>query len=149
MSASPNIHDTLWQLAFHIKVQCKRAVQEFGVKLGGMHVRALLLIQAQPQQCTANHLCAVSGRDKAQITRIVKDLEDQQLIERRPNPNDGRSQILLLTTDGRALLKKIRSAEQEVEAQYVQGLSPQEREAFIAIGQKMLGNLKPAATRRQ
>ncbi|WP_339615744.1 MarR family transcriptional regulator [uncultured Gilvimarinus sp.] len=142
MSQASDIHDTLWQLAFHIKVNCKRAAQEFGVSLGGMHVRALHLIQAEKQPCTANRLCAVSGRDKGQITRLVKELEAQRLIDRRPHPEDGRSQILSLTRKGIALLGKIRAAEQEVEAQYLHGLTPEEHEAFVAIGKKMLANIK-------
>ena len=38
-----------------------------------------------------------SGRDKAQVTRLLQEMEKQGLIEKRPHPTDRRSICLALT----------------------------------------------------
>ncbi|TGD72567.1 MarR family transcriptional regulator [Mangrovimicrobium sediminis] len=134
------VRDLLWQLAFQFKVRCHQAVRESGLDLGGMHVRMLQVIDEEPQ-CTANRLCQRSGRDKAQITRLVKELERQGLVKRSPHPTDGRSQVLQLTGRAKRLVGRVREVEQDVERQYVEGLSERELAAFVATGRKMLDNV--------
>lgn len=141
MNDQSSILDVLWQLAFHVKIRCKRAVQQYGLDLNGMHVRTLRLLQSHPG-CTAIQLCEISGRDKAQITRLLKDLEARGLIRRQPHPHDRRSQTLSLTSSAEALMARIRAAENEVEEQYVTGLSEQELQAFRVTARKMLANLR-------
>ncbi|MFJ4222727.1 MarR family winged helix-turn-helix transcriptional regulator [Microbacterium sp. NPDC089695] len=46
--------------------------------------------------------------DKGQVSRTVRELEDLGLIERSPDPNDGRSSLLSLTPRGQAKLVEAR-----------------------------------------
>jgi homoprotocatechuate degradation regulator HpaR len=41
------------------------------------------------------------------VTRILKDLEERELVVREPDPNDGRRSLVALTPDGRELVKVI------------------------------------------
>ena len=44
-------------------------------------------------ECTAHSIAEMTYKDKGQITRLLKELIDQELIEKHPNPKDKRSQI--------------------------------------------------------
>ena len=41
------------------------------------------------------------------VTRILKDLEERQLVVREPDPNDGRRTLVALTPAGREVVKTI------------------------------------------
>ncbi|GLY81083.1 MarR family winged helix-turn-helix transcriptional regulator [Actinoallomurus iriomotensis] len=53
------------------------------------------------------------GVGKATISRQVKGLEELGLIERRPDPDDGRAHLLVLTEEGRRRVETARTARQE------------------------------------
>ncbi|WP_067664749.1 MarR family winged helix-turn-helix transcriptional regulator [Nocardia miyunensis] len=53
------------------------------------------------------------GVGKATISRQVKVLEQLGLIERRPDPDDGRAHLLVLTDEGRRRLETARTARQQ------------------------------------
>ncbi|MAY38503.1 MULTISPECIES: MarR family winged helix-turn-helix transcriptional regulator [Spongiibacter] len=138
---SSDIRNTIWHLAFQFKVSAKHAIRDRGLPLNGMHARMLSLIQHQ-ERCTANQLATTTGRDKAQITRLLKELEDMGLLTRRPHPSDKRSQLLTLSTDGQALMATVEKAEHAVEAQMLKGLSQDEVASFLKLAEKMLNNLQ-------
>lgn len=141
MNPDSDIRHALWQLAFQFKVSTKRAIREYGLPLNGMHVRMLHLIRTQPH-CTANQLVAVTGRDKAQITRVLKELESMALIGRTPHPSDKRSQIVALSPQGQELMGRTLAAEHAVEKRLLKGMSRREMDTFISLAHKMLDNLR-------
>jgi DNA-binding MarR family transcriptional regulator len=53
------------------------------------------------------------GVGKATISRQLKALEELGLIERRPDPADGRAHLLSLTEEGRRRLDTVRSARRD------------------------------------
>ncbi|WP_019928534.1 MarR family winged helix-turn-helix transcriptional regulator [Nocardia sp. BMG111209] len=53
------------------------------------------------------------GVGKATISRQVKVLEKLGLIERRPDPDDGRAHLLVLTDEGHHRVESARTARQE------------------------------------
>ena len=144
MNPDSDIRNTLWQLAFQFKVSTKRTIRQHGLHLNGMHVRLLYLIRTQPE-CTANRLVAISGRDKGQITRVVKELEAMELLTRTPHPGDKRSQLIALSERGRRLMHKTTEAEQAVEQRLLKGMSKEEVALFLTLAHKMLGNLREPA----
>lgn len=141
MNPESDIRNTLWQLAFQFKVSTRQTIREHGLRLNGMHVRMLHLIRTQPA-CAANRLAAITGRDKAQITRVIKELEAMDLIIRSPHPSDKRSRILALSEQGQQLMSKTLEAEQAVERQLLQGMSPDDITTFLDLAHRMLDNLR-------
>jgi DNA-binding MarR family transcriptional regulator len=70
----------------------------------GMHDRA----RSRPSD-----LADYFGVGKATISRQVKVLEQLGLIERQPDPDDGRAHLLVLTDEGRRRVEIARTARQE------------------------------------
>ncbi|KAA3658294.1 MAG: MarR family transcriptional regulator [Chloroflexi bacterium] len=54
--------------------------------------------------------------DKSNVTRIVKGLENEELIVRKQHETDGRAQRLYLTEQGSKVLEKVQQAHQEFNA---------------------------------
>jgi len=141
MKNETDIRQVLWQLAFQFKVSTKRAVRDYDLPLNGMHVRLLQMIHRQPD-CTAQHIASVTGRDKAQITRVIKELEGMALITRTPDPQDRRAQLLSLNETGQGLMARIKDAEDEVKKTLLKGINKKDQNTFIEIGNRMLDNLR-------
>ncbi len=60
-------------------------------------------------------------------TRIVSRLEAQGLVERSADPDDGRVSFVTTTSDGRALLKRIRTRKSEYLAKRLKRLTPDDQ----------------------
>ena len=141
MKNETDIRQVLWQLAFQFKVSTKRAVRDYDLPLNGMHVRLLQMIHRHPD-CTAQQIAGVTGRDKAQITRVIKELEGMALIKRTPDPEDRRAQLLSLNDKGQGLMARIQEAEDEVKKTLLKGINKKDQNTFIEIGNRMLDNLR-------
>ncbi|MDP9848376.1 MarR family winged helix-turn-helix transcriptional regulator [Streptosporangium lutulentum] len=61
----------------------------------------------------SSDLAAYFGVGKATVSRQLKVLEELGLIEREPDPLDGRAHLLNLTDEGRQRLDRARSARQD------------------------------------
>lgn len=57
-----------------------------------------------------SHLASVQGQDISTVSRRLADLERRDLIERLPDPSDGRASTVRLTSPGRTSLGRERTA---------------------------------------
>lgn len=78
---------------------------------------------------------------KSAVTALVQKLEDRGLILRQRNPKDRRINDLTLTTDGHALIAKIRVETQTLNDRIFAGIDHAEREQFFATLEKVVENL--------
>ncbi len=67
--------------------------------LGPLHLHALCLCQRSPG-ATQQQLVQSMGRDKGQMARLIRELEDRQLLVRTPDERDRRVWRLSLTPEG-------------------------------------------------
>jgi DNA-binding MarR family transcriptional regulator len=76
---------------------------------------------------TAGQLAAHEHVQKPTMTRTIQALLDRGLIERVPDPLDGRVRWLSITPDGRKLLQRSRRRTDEFLAKRVKKLDPEDR----------------------
>ena len=126
MSANEDLMEQLHAVMFAFRSEMRRAVQESGHSLNGMEVRALLWIAAHAG-ATARELALHSGRDKAQLTRVIQQLEAAGLLSRAADADDRRVQRLALTAAGEALVASLRRERQAVAARMLGKLSAADR----------------------
>lgn len=67
--------------------------------LGPLHLHALCLCQRSPG-ATQQQLVQAMGRDKGQMARLIRELEDRQLLLRTPDASDRRVWRLSVTPEG-------------------------------------------------
>jgi DNA-binding MarR family transcriptional regulator len=79
-----------------------------------------------------------STLEKMQVSRAVTRLEDAGLLERLPDPDDGRGWLLRLRPAGRAMYQKIVPAVKAREALLLDALESEERAALERALAKVL-----------
>lgn len=132
--------DALHRLLHAYKRAMREAYREAGIELASSHVRVMKVICHLPQ-CSAHDIVTRMRRDKSQVTRIVQDLCTADLIRRRPDPADGRRQILVPTAKGKRLRERTRAAEREAGKRMVHGLPSASVTEFVRLAEAMASNL--------
>ena len=90
---------------------------------------------------TQSELAQHSGRDKAQLARLIKALRERGLLDGAEDAADRRSVSLSLTTAGRAVLATLQQQSKRLEASAVAGLSAAERQQLAQLLQRVQANL--------
>lgn len=101
--------------------------KRFGIKTTEWRIMAVLG-DAGPR--TQRELCQLTLMDKVPVNRACKVLELRGLAARRPNTRDGRSHLLELTREGRAVHARIMPLAEAIEAELFSVLSESDRSEF-------------------
>jgi DNA-binding MarR family transcriptional regulator len=79
---------------------------------------------------------------KGNVTGLIVRMEDAGLIERRPDPDDGRAQTVSLTARGRKLFEKMRPLHNEWFRELMNGFSRRDMKQLIDLLQGLKGTLR-------
>lgn len=122
----------------------ERYRKRFGLKVAEWRVMAVLGDAGEGLgSMTQRGLTAATVMDKVAVNRAVKVLEDRGLIARVPNPEDGRSHLLALTAEGRAIHAEVMPLARATECDLLEGLAPEEE----ALLRRLLASLRTRAMR--
>ncbi|MEV6371822.1 MarR family winged helix-turn-helix transcriptional regulator [Micromonospora musae] len=83
-------------------IKQRRAEEQPGIPLGLVGI--LSQIDGLSDRCHARELALRARLDPSTVSRAVTALVAHGLIERRPDPDDRRAQVLAVTPDGRTAL---------------------------------------------
>ncbi|MEM8712028.1 MAG: MarR family transcriptional regulator [Planctomycetota bacterium] len=89
---------------------------------------------------SASDLTQTLGVDSTAVTRMIDRLEEKGLVERHPDPDDGRRHLIEVTKEARSLMPKLKRTAGRVEATFVEGVSPEDLETFQRVLLRMLDN---------
>ena len=138
--SNPKSLDNLYHLVHVLKRQLHEQIEQLELPIAPMHIRVIKIISKQ-SPCTAMDVVNFLNRDKAQVTRLIKTLIEEGFIEKRPNPEDKRSQCLLTTEKGNEVLAKIKAVDAEIFQKMTSNVSEEELEAFQVVAGKLAENL--------
>ena len=93
----------------------------------------LIAVIAEKGATTQQALCVHTGMEKVTVSRAATELVTRKLLLRRPNRDDKRSHLLLLTSDGEALYRTVVPRALEMEAQIFDCLTGQERAQLAGL----------------
>ena len=94
---------------------------------------------------TQSDLARHSGRDKAQLARLIKGLRDKGLLDAEPDESDRRNVRLRLTVVGRAVQGALQQQATLLNAKAVQGLDGAQRRQLMELLQQVQRSLDAAA----
>ncbi|MEQ8307123.1 MAG: MarR family transcriptional regulator [Hoeflea sp.] len=80
--------------------------------------------------------------EQSTLSRALEQLTADGLVRRDPDPNDSRVTRIAITEAGRAAYDQLWPTMSRIYSQMFQGISPEERQAFVATLQKMLANIR-------
>jgi MarR family transcriptional regulator, organic hydroperoxide resistance regulator len=121
-----------------LMMRSKRHMAEIMEKRKMTPVQGMLLTLFDDQNGRSmNELSVLMGCDASNVTGLIDRLDSQGLIERVVDPNDRRVKLIRLSDKGfecrAAMLEHLRDAE----VVDMQKLTPQERESFIKVVDKL------------
>lgn len=99
----------------------------FGLKVPEWRVMAVL---GDSGGLTQRQLTRLTMMDKVAVNRACKELEERRLARRLPNAEDGRSHLLELTDEGRAMHGEIMPLALEMERRLFATFTEDERTTF-------------------
>lgn len=111
-----------------------QSLGEFDVTPGLFGV--LVIIDANPG-LKQSELARAAHLDRSTVVSVIDNLERRRLVERRPADNDRRSNALVLTPEGVALLKKLKRRVGDHEKRLVENMTDDERATLVTLLQKI------------
>jgi DNA-binding MarR family transcriptional regulator len=123
-----------------LKHAMRYAMNDSDIPLSPLYFIILKMIHDHPN-CTPMLIAHRCGRDKGQVTRLVKELESQSMVERFPNPEDKRSFFLRLTEQGKTCFGKLERYDIDALEAMTHGLTDEQLQHFLDIANIMSENL--------
>lgn len=106
------------------------ALAEVGLRVRSYSVLALTVGDARPsQRDLAEHL----RLDPSQVVALVDDLQTRGLVTRQAAPTDRRANVVVATSDGRAVFERAQVAAGNAERELHAQMSPVQREQLAEL----------------
>lgn len=137
----PSAGDALFGLLHVYKRTLRERYLQADISLTLSHVRVLKAI-GRAEGVTPSEIATQLLQDKGLVTRVVRELEREVLIERCPHPTDSRAAHLHLTDKGRAMAARIDAIDAALDAQMTAGLENHQASAFIHTLNVMANHLE-------
>jgi DNA-binding MarR family transcriptional regulator len=114
-----------------------RNLQEF--EIGYAEYGVLMYLAANEntnQEAIAQHYSI----DKGAIAKTMKKLESKCYVDRQINKKNQREKLITLTELGRTIIEEMRTLQKEWNDILLQGITPEEKEIFIKLTEKVFQN---------
>lgn len=120
-----------------------RAFQEVASSFGLSRTQGMILgnLVRNPEGLTASMLRRHMGFAAATLSTALADMEREDLIKRVPNPDDARSQLILLGEAGQARLETFPEIAKEIDTRVFAGFSEEDRSKFKELMERIRMNL--------
>ncbi|WP_233556234.1 MarR family winged helix-turn-helix transcriptional regulator [Noviherbaspirillum sedimenti] len=106
-----------------------------------MDSRVLRYFERHPG-ATLSDLAHYSGRDKAQLTRLIRGLRDQALLQSEVDESDRRSTRISLTAAGKAVQRSLQQQARQMSAKAVEGMSAAQQQQLRELLRRVNRNLE-------
>ncbi|MFZ6708354.1 MarR family winged helix-turn-helix transcriptional regulator [Undibacterium sp. TC9W] len=90
---------------------------------------------------TQSDLAKHSGRDKAQLARLIKGLRDQGLLDAVADESDKRNVRLTLTADGQSVLTTLRQQAKRLNTLALKDMASNEQQELLQLLRRVQVNL--------
>ncbi len=108
-------------------------------KKGSTMATGFALISIDPDEGTpSTALGPKMGMEATSLSRTLKTMEEKGLIERKPNPMDGRGVLIHLTEFGREMREYSKQVVITFDEAVRNSISPEEMETFMKVANTML-----------
>ena len=145
MAVAPSTAAELVRQIFDLQraVRCVTVSSSRGLE-AGVALQGVLRFVGE-QESRATHLAARLGVSAPVLSRHIAELEELGLVHRRPDPDDGRAQLVALTDAGRAKLIEIEEHRVATLQEFLRDWSQHDAEGTAKVLQKLSESLRESA----
>jgi DNA-binding MarR family transcriptional regulator len=137
VGGATDLIDALVRTAFFTTAVLSRIAAEHDLSLTQLRVLAIL----RDRQGSMSDLATYLGLDKSTVSGLVDRAEKRGLLQRTPNPLDGRGVDVAPTAEGIRLAEQGAAEVAEALAPLIGSLSPHEARRLTALLERMLGSV--------
>jgi DNA-binding MarR family transcriptional regulator len=141
--AEDDVLESVHALMHQVRAQQYRVLRDGPHDITHMESKVLGFFGRHPG-ATQSDLAQHSGRDKAQLARLIKGLRERGLLLAEADAADRRNLHLSLSPEGLALQRSLRQQSQRLGAAAVAGLSDAEQQTLLALLLRVRRNLDSA-----
>jgi DNA-binding MarR family transcriptional regulator len=127
----------LKRLGFAAKERAMEAYEQ--LELHPYH-HGILIVLDEGSRETQGEIADTLGYDRGQLVGLLDELEEHGFVERRRDPNDRRRHLVRLTSDGKRVVRQLRTLARKIEDEFLAPLSAEERatlhELLVRLAQK-------------
>ncbi len=131
-----------YRLSNLVRPSIEETFASFGLDRGEFDVISTLRRSGPPYRLTPTDLYTLLMISSGGLTHRLDRLQKAGLIVRERSAADGRSSVVGLTENGRALAETAFRADMKSEARYLEGLSKEDRAALAGLLRKLLVSLE-------
>jgi len=142
-SASPasEVMESVHAIMHLYRSRQQRSLRAEEHELAHMEVKVLGFYARNPG-ASQSDLVAYSGRDKAQVARLIRGLRERGLLEAQTDEADRRSTRLSLSRQGRELHVALHRHDGKLAAAALAGLSEGEQGTLLGLLERVRANLE-------
>ena len=116
--------------------------KKFKKKFNLSHGQVFILINIYRDEGICQHrLCEEYNLDKSGVGRILKKLENKNLVFRKSDPEDKRKKLIYLTEKAKEMKTEFKELLKEIEKQMRKGLTQKEIDTISKVLKKIYDNL--------
>jgi len=141
--AEDDVLESVHALMHQVRAQQYRVLRDGPHDITHMESKVLGFFGRHPG-ATQSDLAQHSGRDKAQLARLIKGLRERGLLLAEADAADRRNLHLSLSPEGLALQRSLRQQSQRLGASAVAGLSDAEQQTLLALLLRVRRNIDSA-----
>lgn len=130
------------RLIKHLDRSLQETFSEFGLQAGEFDVLATLRRSGQPYQLSPTKLFNTLMITSGTMTHRIDRLEQANLVQRIPDPNDRRGTLIQLTQEGFAVIEKAVAEHVATMDRLLNSLEESERQALAQLLRKLLLSLE-------
>lgn len=120
------------------RLRCERA----GVEVTGAAQRLIYYLMENGAM-RLSELARRTETDPGILTRQVNAMERQGLVERRPDPSDGRAALVHMLPKGRRIAQRLREVQDEVLGGQLAAWSPSDLERAADLMERLIRDVRP------
>ena len=138
-----DVLESIHQIMHLYRSRQHRSLRQGQHDLAHMEVKVLGYFARHPG-ATSSDLVAHSGRDKAQVTRLIRGLRERGLLEAAADAADRRSTRLTLSEQGREVHAALHVHDGTLAEAALAGIPKAERATLVALLERVRANLEAA-----
>lgn len=140
-TAGDSVLELMHSLVHQVRSRQFEVLKQGNHGITQMEMRVLNYFAHHPGD-TQRQLVEFSGRDKAQLARLIKGLREREMLEVMPSEGDQRNVHLRLTAQGEAMQLAVKRQGKALAVKALQGFSTEERGLLTELLRRIADNLE-------